>query len=109
MLVVGGAGYIGSLVIEKLLSQGYKVRLLDSLVYGDQASRSFLDHPKLEFVKGDCRNIQDVVHALANVRNVIHLAAIVGDPACAEDGENASQINYAATRMMAEIAASHGV
>jgi nucleoside-diphosphate-sugar epimerase len=109
ILVVGGAGYIGSLVIEKLLSQGHKVRLLDNLVYGDQAISGFLNHPKLECVKGDCRNIQDVVRALANVRNVIHLAAIVGDPACAEDGENASQINYAATRMMAEIAAGHGV
>jgi nucleoside-diphosphate-sugar epimerase len=85
------------------------VRLLDSLVYGDQAIRGFLNNPRLELFKGDCRNIQDVVRALANVRNVIHLAAIVGDPACAEDGENASQINYAATRMMAEIAASHGV
>ena len=109
VLVVGGAGYIGSLVIEKILSRGCKVRLLDSLVYGDQAIRSLLNNPRLEFVKGDCRNIQDVVRALANVRSVIHLAAIVGDPACAEDGENASQINYAATRMMTEIAASHGV
>lgn len=109
VLVVGGAGYIGSLVIEKLLARGLRVRLLDSLVYGDEAIRSLLGHPKLEFIKGDCRNIQDVVRAMADVRNMIHLAAIVGDPACAEDGENASQINYAATRMMAEIAAGHGI
>lgn len=109
VLVVGGAGYIGSLVVEKLLSRGYTVRLLDSLVYGDQAVRDLLANPKLQFIKGDCRNIQDVVRAMANVRNMIHLAAIVGDPACAEDQENASQINYAATRMMAEIAAGHGV
>lgn len=109
VLVVGGAGYIGSLVIEKLLARGLRVRLLDSLVYGDEAIRKLLSHPKLEFIKGDCRNIQDVVRAMANVRNMIHLAAIVGDPACAEDGENASQINYAATRMMAEIAAGHGI
>jgi nucleoside-diphosphate-sugar epimerase len=109
VLVVGGAGYIGSLVIEKLLTRGYKVRLLDNLVYGDDAIRKLLNNPKLEFIKGDCRNIQDVVRAMADVRNMIHLAAIVGDPACAEDGENASQINYAATRMMAEIAAGHGI
>ncbi|HET8924058.1 MAG TPA: NAD-dependent epimerase/dehydratase family protein [Candidatus Acidoferrum sp.] len=109
VLVVGGAGYIGSLVVKKLLSRGYSVRLLDSLVYGDQAVRGLLGHPKLEFIKGDCRNIRDVARAMVNVRNIIHLAAIVGDPACAEDGENASQINYAATRMMAEIAAGHGI
>jgi nucleoside-diphosphate-sugar epimerase len=109
VLVVGGAGYIGSLVVEKLLFRGYKVRLLDNLVYGDQAIKKFFDHPRFEFIRGDCRNIQDVVRAMAGVRNLIHLAAIVGDPACAEDGENASQINYAATRMMAEIAAGDGV
>src|SRR5690349_11749380 len=109
VLVVGGAGYIGSVVIEKLLARGYKVRLLDNLVYGDEAIRKLLNNPKLEFIKGDCRNIQDVVRAMADVRSMIHLAAIVGDPACAEDGENASQINYAATRMMAEIAAGHGI
>jgi nucleoside-diphosphate-sugar epimerase len=109
VLVVGGAGYIGSLVIEKLLARGHKVRLLDNLVYGDQAIRNLLTNPQLEFIKGDCRNIQDVVRAMSNVRNMIHLAAIVGDPACAEDGENASQINYAATRMMAEIAEGHGI
>jgi nucleoside-diphosphate-sugar epimerase len=109
VLVVGGAGYIGCLVVEKLLSLGYKVRLLDSLVYGSDAIRAQLGHPRLEFIKGDCRNIRDVVQAMVNVRNVIHLAAIVGDPACAQDEENASQINYAATRMMSEIAAGHGV
>lgn len=109
ILVVGGAGYIGSLVIEKLLARGRRIRLLDNLVYGDEAIRKVLSNPRLEFIKGDCRNIQDVVRAMTNVRNMIHLAAIVGDPACAEDGENASQINYAATRMMAEIAAGHGI
>jgi nucleoside-diphosphate-sugar epimerase len=109
VLVVGGAGYIGSLVIEKLLARGYKIRLLDNLVYGDEAIRKLLSNPRLEFIKGDCRSIQDVVRAMTNVRNMIHLAAIVGDPACAEDGENASQINYAATRMMAEIAAGQGI
>jgi len=109
VLVVGGAGYIGSLVIEKLLARGYRIRLLDNLVYGDEAIRKLLSNPKLEFIKGDCRNIQDVVRAMTNVRDMIHLAAIVGDPACAADGENASQINYAATRMMAEIATGHGI
>src|SRR5215475_14291878 len=108
VLVVGGAGYIGSIVVEKLLQRGYSVRLLDSLVYGDQSIAPLLSHPKLEFVSGDCRNIQDVVGAMSNAASVIHLAAIVGDPACAEDNENAYQINYAATRMLVEIAKGNG-
>ena len=109
VLVVGGAGYIGSIVVSKLLQRGYSVRLLDSLVYGDQAISEFRDHSKLEFISGDCRNIQDVVGAMSKASSVIHLAAIVGDPACAADNENAYQINYAATRMMLEIAKGNGI
>jgi nucleoside-diphosphate-sugar epimerase len=108
-LVVGGAGYIGSLVVSKLLARGFTVRLLDNLLYGDSSIEPLLGNPNLELIQGDCRNIQDVVRAISNVKNVIHLAAIVGDPACAEDDANAVQINYAATRMMLEIAKGHGI
>jgi len=109
ILVVGGAGYIGSIVVAKLLQRGRSVRLLDSLVYGDQSIAPLLNHPKLEFMSGDCRNIRDVVGAMNQATSVIHLAAIVGDPACAEDNENAYQINYAATRMLVEIAKGAGI
>lgn len=109
VLVVGGAGYIGSIVVSKLLAKGHSVRLLDSLIYGEQSIEPLLRNPKLEFIKGDCRNIQDVVAAMNGVKSVVHLAAIVGDPACAEDDVNAFQINYAATRMMLEIAKGNGI
>jgi nucleoside-diphosphate-sugar epimerase len=104
ILVVGGAGYIGSILVRKLLKRGHRVRILDSLVYGDSAIKEVLEHPRLEFLKGDCRNIQDVVSAMAGVRAVVHLAAIVGDPACDADHKTAREVNYAATRMMIEIA-----
>jgi nucleoside-diphosphate-sugar epimerase len=109
ILVVGGAGYIGTILVSKLLARGCCVRLLDNLMYGDDAIRPLLGHSNLEFVKGDCRNIQDVVRAMNNVGSIIHLAAIVGDPACAAEDENALQINYAATRMMLEIAKGNGI
>ena len=109
VLVVGGAGYIGSIVVRKLLDRGMHVRLLDKLTYGDSAIAALLGHPRLEFLHGDCRNIQDVVRAMSGVRDVIHLAAIVGDPACAADDQNAREINYAATRMMLEVAKGYGV
>jgi len=109
ILVVGGAGYIGSIVISKLLERGYSVRLLDSLLYGQQSIEPILGHPRFEFINGDCRNIQDVVGSMRDVRDVIHLAAIVGDPACAEDDESAFQINFAATRMMLEVAKGNGI
>jgi nucleoside-diphosphate-sugar epimerase len=109
ILVVGGAGYIGTILVSKLLAHGCSVRILDNLLYGDEAIRPFLTHSNLEFLKGDCRNIQDVVRAMNNVGSIIHLAAIVGDPACAAEDENAFQINYAATRMMLEIAKGNGI
>jgi len=109
VLVVGGAGYIGSILARRLLAQGRKVRILDNLVYGDSAIRGVLDHPDLEMMNGDCRNIQSVVSAMRGVDSVIHLAAIVGDPACEQDRQTASEINYAATRMLIEIAKGHGV
>ena len=109
VLVVGGAGYIGSLLVERLLEDGYSVRVLDCLLYGDEALRSVQNHPGFELIVGDCRKIQDVVRAMRGVDSVIHLAAIVGDQACDEDHETALEINYAATRMLVEIAKGHGV
>jgi nucleoside-diphosphate-sugar epimerase len=109
VLVVGGAGYIGSIVVRTLLKRGFRVRVLDSLVYGASAIEEVLDHPRLEFMRGDCRNIQDVVSAVRGAGAVIHLAAIVGDPACDQDHKTAREVNYAATRMMVEIAKGEGV
>ena len=109
VLVIGGAGYIGSILVERLLEKGYQVRVLDSLVYGDEALRPVKDHPGLELLVGDCRNTQDVVKGTRGVESVIALAAIVGDPACDQNREVALETNYAATRMLIEIAKGHGV
>ncbi|MGA3075135.1 MAG: NAD(P)-dependent oxidoreductase [Bryobacteraceae bacterium] len=109
VLVVGGAGYIGSVLVERLLEKGYRVRVLDSLLYGDQPLRPVRSHPDFELIVGDCRNIQDVVRAVRGVDSIIHLAAIVGDPACEQDHGPALETNYAATRMLIEIAKGHGV
>src|SRR5262249_41246420 len=67
------------------------------------------NHPNFELIVGDCRNIQDVVKSVQGVDSVIHLAAIVGDPACEQDRASALEINYAATRMLVEVAKGHGV
>jgi len=109
VLVVGGAGYIGSLLVERLLEKGYRVRVLDALLYGDEPLRPVAQHANFELMVGDCRNIQDVVKAMGGVASIIHLAAIVGDPACNQDTALALETNYAATRMMIEIAKGHGV
>jgi len=109
VLVVGGAGYIGSMLCEILLNAGERVRVLDSLVYGDFAIEHLKGRPGFELMVGDCRNIQNVVSAVKGVKAIVHLAAIVGDPACEQDRQSALEINYAATRMLVEIAKGNGV
>lgn len=109
VLVVGGAGYIGSLLVERLLEKGCRVRVLDSLMYGDESLRPVKGHPDFELIVGDSRNIQDVVRSVRGVESIVVLAAIVGDPACDQDGGQALETNYAATRMLIEIAKGHGV
>jgi nucleoside-diphosphate-sugar epimerase len=68
-----------------------------------------MHHRNFELMAGDCRNIQDVVRAVCGMEVIIHLAAIVGDPACEQDHGAALETNYAATRMLIEIAKGHGV
>lgn len=109
VLVIGGAGYIGCSLVELLLREGNRVRILDNAVYGLEPIQNLLSHPKLDYVYGDCRNIQDVVKALHRVSSIVHLAAIVGDPACELDHRTTVEINYAATRMLIEVTKGCGV
>jgi nucleoside-diphosphate-sugar epimerase len=107
--VIGGAGYIGSVLVRKLLCRGRKVRILDKLVYGDEAIRGIIGHPNLELIVGDCRDVQDVTEVCRSAGAVVHLAAIVGDPACLHAPKSAIEINCAATRILIEIAKGSGV
>jgi nucleoside-diphosphate-sugar epimerase len=109
VLVIGGAGYIGCWLVRRLLEEGRRVRVLDNAVYGLDPIQDLLLNPRLEYENGDCRNIQDVVKAMRGVSSVVHLAAIVGDPACEIDRTTTIEINYAATRMLVEIAKGYGV
>jgi nucleoside-diphosphate-sugar epimerase len=102
ILVIGGAGYIGSILTEKLLRMGYCVRVLDLLVYGKESIEVLEEYDNLEFIKGDCRDIRIVEKALNNVDAAIHLAEIVGDPACEINESFTIETNYFATQMIAE-------
>lgn len=108
-LVIGGAGYIGSALLPMLLDRGYEVRVLDLLIYGEDPIRPWLDDPRLEVIQADFRQIDRVVSAMQDVDAVIHLGAIVGDPACALDEGLTTEINLMATRVIAEIAKGYGV
>jgi nucleoside-diphosphate-sugar epimerase len=109
VLVIGGGGYIGSALLPKLLEAGYHVRLLDLLIFGDEPIQKLLDHPRLEVRRGDFRHVEQVAEALQGVDSVVHLGAIVGDPACNLDEELTIEVNLTATRMIAELAKASGV
>ena len=77
VLVIGdSAGYIGSALIPKLLDNGYHVRVLDLLLFGTEPIALWLEHPRLEVIKADFRQVDTVVRAVRNVDAVIHLGAI---------------------------------
>ncbi|MCI0645022.1 MAG: NAD-dependent epimerase/dehydratase family protein [Chloroflexi bacterium] len=109
VLVIGGAGYIGSALLPKLLDKGYHVRLLDLLFYGTEPIEDVLKHPRLELIQADFRQVDKVVEAMQGMDAVIHLGAIVGDPACALNEELTIEVNLMATRMIAEVAKGSGV
>jgi len=109
VLVIGGAGYIGSALLPKLLGKGYRVRILDLLLYGTEPIQEWLDHPRLEVIQADFRQIDKVVEAMRDIDALVHLGGIVGDPACALDAELTTDINLMATRMIAEVAKGSGV
>ena len=109
VLVTGGAGYIGSLLVRRLLTRGLRVRVVDALLYGDSALQDVLDHPNLALVRPDLRCPDTMAYAFKNVDAVVHLGAIVGDPACALDPYFTTKINVDGTRTIAELCKRNGV
>ena len=108
-LVTGGAGYVGSVLVADLLDRGRRVRVLDSLAVGDGSSLLPLwGRDGFEFVKGDVRDPAARATALQGVVEVVHLAAIVGDPACARDPEAATAVNLEASRALVDEALDAG-
>ncbi|MEZ6132724.1 MAG: NAD(P)-dependent oxidoreductase [Planctomycetaceae bacterium] len=109
VLVVGGAGYVGSELVRQLLDSGYRVRVLDLQLFGLEPLQDVLHNKRLQVQRGDFRNIEDVTRALRDMDAVVHLAAIVGDPACAIDEETTIAVNYQAARMMAQMARANDI
>jgi len=97
VLVTGGAGYVGSVLIPHLLNRGYKVRVLDNLTYGGSGLLPHCLNPNFEFIKGDIRDPEAVQEAVWDADVIIHLAAIVGYPACKKNPQLAEEVNLGGT------------
>ena len=98
IVVTGGAGYLGTIIVRQLLFKEYKVRVLDNLMFGGNQLMPFFSNPNFAFQKGDVRSSEDVKKAMRNMDVIIHLAAIVGYPACRKDPDLAVSVNVGGTK-----------
>ena len=103
ILITGGAGYLGSVITEKLLSKGYEVTVLDNLMYNQTSSIIFSHNPNFEFIYGDVRDSELLENLVFDFDVIIPLAAIVGFPACDRDKDLATKVNYEHVRYICEL------
>ncbi|OSM03992.1 NAD-dependent epimerase/dehydratase family protein [Magnetofaba australis] len=111
ILVTGGAGYVGSILVRRLLERDIRVVCIDNLMFGGEALLDVWGHPNLRFVRGDIRDEQ-LMQSIFNEESfhaVIHLAAIVGDPACAREPEVTRSINWDASVNLLNLTRAHKV
>jgi len=109
ILVTGGAGYLGSILCKKLLDKGYDVRMIDTFWYGKKSVETLFNNKKLEVIEGDIRNLVVTVKAMQDVDAVIHLASLVGMPASSIEPKSSEEINYLATKNIAELCQLHNI
>lgn len=106
VLVTGGAGYLGSILCERLLAAGYRVTALDNLMYGQHSLFHLCADPGFDFVVGDARDEALLARLLRGADVVIPLAAIVGAPACDRDPWLATSVNLDAIRLLNRLRSS---
>ena len=93
-MVTGGAGYIGSVLVPALLKKGYKVTVLDSLLFNQPSLLDCCSDPNFEFIQGDICHHELLNGLISEAEVVIPLAAIVGAPACRRNPSLTRLVNY---------------
>jgi nucleoside-diphosphate-sugar epimerase len=109
IFVTGGAGYVGSVLVPKLLKKGYEVKVLDLFIYGDDVLNSVKDHPGLVSIKGDIRDRKLLEKEIPGCDTVIHLACISNDPSYELDPDLGKSINYDAFIDLVDVSKKAGV
>jgi nucleoside-diphosphate-sugar epimerase len=108
-MITGGAGYVGSGLVPKLLDAGYEVCVFDLYLYGDTALAGVRGNPNLSEVRGDLRDPVAVNHAMRGADTVIHLACISNDPSFELNPDLGKSINYDSFPSLVEAAKGAGV
>jgi len=101
VLITGGAGYIGSELVAHLINE-YKVTVFDNMMYDRTSLLRYATHPNFNFIEGDVRDTKALLKLVSENDIIIPLAALVGFPLCDKDPRGASEINFAANRLIAE-------
>lgn len=109
ILVTGGAGYVGAVLLPKLLRAGYNVKVLDLYLYGDDVLDSVKNNPNLMQIKGDLRNENILKEIIPGCDAVIHLACISNDPSYELDPQLGKSINYDAFLSLVDISKTSDV
>ncbi len=109
VLVTGGAGYVGAVLVPKLLKAGYQVKVLDLFIYGEHVLKEHYENPNLRIVKGDIRDQKLLKKIMPGCNVVIHLACISNDPSFELNPELGRSINLEAFRPLVEISEEAGV
>ena len=109
VLVTGGAGYVGAVLVPKLLEQGYRVKVLDLYMYGRHVLNSVADHPNLEQITGDIRDRALLEQVIPGCDAVIHLACISNDPSFELDPDLGKSINFDAFPTLVDVSKYAGV
>jgi nucleoside-diphosphate-sugar epimerase len=103
VLVTGGAGYVGSTLVPMLLEQGHRVRVYDCLKFGGHGLLPCCEYRTFELVKGDIGDPDGLKKALDGIDAIVHLAAIVGYPACKKEPHLAQAVNVEGTRLLLQL------
>ena len=103
ILITGGAGFIGTSLIPKLLDEGHEVTVFDILLHGGNPLIPFFKNKNFKFIRGDIRNKADLKRAVSGKDAIIHLAALVGFPVCRMNPEVARQVNVDGTINLIEV------
>lgn len=109
LLVTGGAGYVGAVLVPKLLTAGYTVKVLDLYLYGKNVLDSVKGHPQLEEIEGDMRNQALLEKTVKGCDAVIHLACISNDPSYELNPTLGKSINYDAFLDLVDVSKKNGV
>lgn len=107
--VTGAAGYLGSVLVPMLVASGHEVRGFDSLLFGGEGVLGLIGHPRFTLVKGDVRSDEDVARALDRTDVVVHLAALVGEPACEADPSVTRDVNLGAVQRVVRACVDRGI